>query len=644
MRLLSRFLSLMLLALTLSLVACGPGDSAAKADAAPVITTQPASASSTGVVATVFKVVATGGGLVYQWYRDGTAIADATQASYSTVTAGSYYVVVSNTIGKVTSSTATLTVTVDPVITVQPQSASVTAGKSAVLSVVATGAGLGYQWYRSGTVITGATASSYATSVAGTYTVVVSSSRTGAKSATSAVATVSLSASAVAPTITTQPVAQRVTAGNAVNFSVATTGTDLTYQWFKDGVAIALATSPGLALDPVTSVNAGNYYVVVTNSLGFVASNVVALSVGAVGNGSNTGAVVDAANVFLNTLAASQKALAGASGSATTVLFADTLDNARAWTSFAGGRHGLRLNTATLTVTQLNAADALISTALSTAGATLMSEIRLSDDVLAGINPLAGAGSALYSIAFIGQPSATQPWTLQLGGHQLTYNISYNTSLPSATPMFLGAEPPNWVFVSGGVYQINNTATSNGTPHAPMESQRQAVATLATALQGDAATAVSAKLPVTLSDLVWGPSLTGDTLYKAQAYPNGTTGRGVLYSALSAAQQAAVKAVLQAWAQTQAADVAEALLSVYVTDAALASTYVAYAPGNSGRADFSAYPNASALPGATANSYLRVDGPRAWIEFLVKGGTLNTDPVHYRSVWRDKLADYGGRY
>ena len=78
---------------------------------------------------------------------------------------------------------------------------------------------------------------------------------------------------------------------------------------------------------------------------------------------------------------------------------------------------------------------------------------------------------------------------------------------------------------------------------------------------------------------------------------------------------------------------------------ALATTYVAYAVGLGGSADFGPYPNAKAKPGSASNSYLRVDGPAVWIEFLVKSedGTAATN-VYYNSIWRDKLADYGGQF
>ena len=640
------FSVLLLLAGLLLLNACGPGEASSTATTAPSITTQPVSSSSTGNSATVLKVIATGGALAYQWYRDKAPISGATAASYSTTTAGVYYVVVSNSLGKVSSSEATLTILVDPVITAQPQAISITNGKSGMLSVVATGSGLAYQWFRNSVAVSGATNASLTVTAADSYYVVVSSSRAGAKSVTSSTVVVSLSSTTIGPSLVSSPAAKVVTAGGATYFSVSVTGTDLTYQWYKDGVPIAGANRPSYAIDPVASVDGGSYYVVVSNTLGFVASAPATLTVTTVDSGSNTAVVVAAANAFLDTLNSSQKIVAASSLDSSTVLFGNAQTNALAWSHLPGSRHGLRLNTAALSATQLNAANALIAVALSGTGATQVSEIRVSDDVVLSAMPASGTGAGLYSMAFIGQPSVTQAWTLQITGHQLTHNITYNATRVSATPMYLGARPPNWTFGSSGSYLLNNAST--GTQHASMEAQRIAVSALATAIQASTVTASLAKLSVSMSDLMFSSTALGDVRFKVLSYPTGTTGRGVLYSSLSSSQQAAVKGMIESWAKTQAADVADALLTAYEADTALASTYIAYSPGTSGTADFGAYPNASALPLSTSNSYLRIDGPRVWIEFLVKSDSTQTgflaNTVYYQSIWRDKLADYGGQY
>ena len=85
-------------------------------------------------------------------------------------------------------------------------------------------------------------------------------------------------------------------------------------------------------------------------------------------------------------------------------------------------------------------------------------------------------------------------------------------------------------------------------------------------------------------------------------------------------------------------------LGVPESDTALASTYVGYAPGQGGTADFAAYPNSASTPLDAQRSYIRIDGPRVWIEFVVQSGVVFRDYVHYHSIWRDKVADYGGQF
>ena len=84
----------------------------------------------------------------------------------------------------------------------------------------------------------------------------------------------------LAPSITTQPVSQTVTTGSNVTFTVAASGAPpLTYQWKKNGVAIAGATTDTLSLSNVQLSDAGIYTVTVSNSAGSVESAPATLSV-----------------------------------------------------------------------------------------------------------------------------------------------------------------------------------------------------------------------------------------------------------------------------------------------------------------------------------------------------------------------------
>jgi hypothetical protein len=132
-----------------------------------------------------FSVTATGTApLSYQWKFNGAPIGGATGSAFTIanaqpVNAGTYSVVVTNVAGSITSAVATLTMTVPPGITAQPQDQSVLAGRPANLSVTATGtAPLSYQWLFGGAAISGATASALNLTNAqlangGAYTVII---------------------------------------------------------------------------------------------------------------------------------------------------------------------------------------------------------------------------------------------------------------------------------------------------------------------------------------------------------------------------------------------------------------------------------------------------------------------------------------
>jgi hypothetical protein len=157
-----------------------------------------------------------------------------------------------------TSSAVTVTVSnaTVPVITAQPTNQSVTTGQTATFSVTATGtAPLSYQWKKNGATISGATAASYTTPVttsadnASTFQVVVSNAAGNTPSTT---VTLTVTAAAVAPTITTQPTNQTVTAGQSATFTVAATGTaPLSYQWKKNGVNISVARAASYTTPPI---------------------------------------------------------------------------------------------------------------------------------------------------------------------------------------------------------------------------------------------------------------------------------------------------------------------------------------------------------------------------------------------------------
>ena len=273
--------------------------------APPVISSQPASVTVCEGQNATFTVVASGTSLSYQW-QVSTAGAGgpwtnlSNVAPYSNVTATGltitgaivsmnnyqYRVIVTNTDGAVTSTSAILTVngTSSPVITTQPTSTSACTGNTATFTVNATGAGLSYQWQVStnggglftniGGAMTNALTLAGVTAAMNNnqYRVIITGGCPATNTTTSNAATLTVNTSTLA--ITSNPTATTVCAGSTATFTAAATGTGLTYQWQVSTNGGALytdifgATTTTLTLTGVTAVMNSNLYRLVVKGTG----------------------------------------------------------------------------------------------------------------------------------------------------------------------------------------------------------------------------------------------------------------------------------------------------------------------------------------------------------------------------------------
>ena len=265
----------------------------------------------------MFTVVASGTApLTYQWLSNGTALAGATSASYTTpaTTAAangtSYEVTVKNSAGSVTSSPVTLTVTSG---TPSASCTSVPPAPSGLMASAASATAINLTWSAptapancsitsysvygstssgfvpssSNLLASGLTATSYSNSgltASSTYYYAVEAVDSVGASAASSQASAMTSAAGtvtVAPTVATQPASQTVTIGTTATFTVSAAGTGpFTYQWKKNGTAISGATAASYNT-PSTSApdNGAAFSVVISNAGGSVTSANAVLTV-----------------------------------------------------------------------------------------------------------------------------------------------------------------------------------------------------------------------------------------------------------------------------------------------------------------------------------------------------------------------------
>jgi hypothetical protein len=300
--------TLVLLMVTLSQAGCAGLTSAGKttkavtssnSNVAPSISFQPGNQTVTAPQTATFSVTVSGTSpLSYQWKKNGAAINGATSKNYTTpATAVSdsgaqFTVMVSNSAGSAASNAAMLTVgaaAVAPAITTEPASESVTLGQAATFAVAASGASpLSYQWYKNGAAV-GSNSSAYSTSpttAADNQAQIQVTISNTAGSVTSNTATLTVTTTAMAPDIITQPTNQIVSTGQTATFMVVATGTSpLSYQWYENGAPIGTNSSTYTTSPTTAADNQAQIEIRVRNPAGSVTSNAATLTVNVTGSG-----------------------------------------------------------------------------------------------------------------------------------------------------------------------------------------------------------------------------------------------------------------------------------------------------------------------------------------------------------------------
>ena len=212
-----------------------------------------------------FTASATNGGAspVYQWYKNGVAIASATGSSYtgsSFANNDSVYVVLTSnavcrTVDTVRSSAVKLTVYPysTPTLLVGSNSGNtICQGASVVFTATPFNGGTApsYQWKKNGVAV-GTNSATYTTSTLATGDVITVTLTSNSPCATTATVTASGPPIAVVPNVMPTlsingPAAITLCVGDIATFTSSSTagGPNPTYQWYKNGVAIPGQTAP----------------------------------------------------------------------------------------------------------------------------------------------------------------------------------------------------------------------------------------------------------------------------------------------------------------------------------------------------------------------------------------------------------------
>ncbi len=83
----------------------------------------------------------------------------------------------------------------------------------------------------------------------------------------------------VSPTVTQQPQPQNLCTGQTLTLTIAANGTNLVYDWRRNGVSLGAPSSPTLTLTNVNASQSGNYFCAISNPCGNASSSFVFVNI-----------------------------------------------------------------------------------------------------------------------------------------------------------------------------------------------------------------------------------------------------------------------------------------------------------------------------------------------------------------------------
>ena len=246
---------------------------------------------------------------------------------------------------------------------------------------------------------------------------------------------------------------------------------------------------------------------------------------------------------------------------------------------------------------QRAAAMRVLAAALSPQGYKKVLQIVESDGVLRKATRR-NLGRDEYYISFLGQPSATEPWMIQFGGHHLAINITLAGAQGTLAPSHTGAQP--------AIYEMEGKSVR------PLGREIDKAFKLMSSL--DPAQRKKAILGFQVRDLVLGQGQDEVTIQ-----PEGIKG-----SELSEPQREMLLDLASEWVGIQEERVAQAKMDEIKGN--ISETWFAWSGSTEkGRA-----------------AYFRIQGPTVIIEYAPQGS--GSPPMHIHTMYRDPTNDYGTKW
>ena len=306
-----------------------------------------------------------------------------------------------------------------------------------------------------------------------------------------------------------------------------------------------------------------------------------------------TEAIVAAARLFLDSLDDDQR-------DAATYRFTDNAQRSN-WSNFPEGmvpRGGVKLGV--LSAGQRVHLDKLLREFLSEDGARNVTYQLAAEDLLVpgGLFGVMKYGSQHYYAAFLGEPSTTEPWMFQFGGHHLAINATVFGPSVSFSPMLTGGQPLHLRVDGEDIFIVQReTAAAQAFMDGLTDVQREQ--------------AVRAEQPI---GLVLGPGK-----YGATVAPEGVKG-----SERTAPQRTLLLEVIAARLGFVNEDDYAGKMEAVVAE--IEDTYF----GWWGR------------QGVLGAAYFRVTSPSMVIEYAVQNGEETVDHAH--GIYREIGNDYGSAW